>query len=170
MSTTYCPNCGTEIESGLKCPGCGIIDEHCSSCDTKFEEGDWLCPSCSTVRDHCPECGTRVEDDTCPSCGETKPAEIRAKDYGPTDKYSPLQWLGAGAVGLFTFPIGLVVPGYLYYKCKNGGAIEQSALETWTVVLMSIIGIVAVELGGRKGAMISWGAFVSLMIGLVLLV
>jgi hypothetical protein len=170
MSTTYCPNCGTEIESGLKCPGCSIIDEHCSSCDTKFDEGDWLCPSCSTVREHCPECGTRVEDDTCPSCGETKPAEIRAEDYGLTDKYSPLQWLGAGAIGLLTFPVGLVVPGYLYYKCKNGSAIKQSPLETWTAILMSIIGIVAVELGGRKGAMISWGVFASLMAGIVLLV
>lgn len=168
MSTTYCPNCGTEIKSGIKCPDCGIIDEHCSACNTKFDEGDWLCPSCSTVREHCPECGTRVEDDTCPSCGETKPADIMAKDYGLTDKYSVLQWFGAGMIGLLTFPIGLLAPGYLYYKCKKGGAIEQSSLETWTAILMGIIGIVAVELGGRKGAMISWVAFVTVVAGIIL--
>jgi hypothetical protein len=122
------------------------------------------------VREHCPECGTQVEDDTCPSCGETKPAEIRAKDYGLTDKYSLLQWFGAGAVGLLTFPVGLIVLGYLYYKCKKGGAIEQSSLETWTAILLGIIGIVAVELGGRKGAKISWGVFISLIAVIVLVV
>lgn len=170
MSSTYCPNCGSEINSGVKCPDCGIIDEHCPRCDTAFDEGDWLCPSCSTVREHCPECGTRVEEDSCPNCGETKPEEILAEDYGLTDKYSPLAWIAAGIVGLITFPVGLIVPGYLYYRATRGGAMKQSALETWTVILIGIIGIVAVELGGRKGAMVSWGAVATLLVGIALVV
>lgn len=160
---SFCPNCGTEIESGLKCPSCGIIDETCSSCNTKFDEDDWLCPSCSNVRDHCPECGNRMDGEACPACGEMKPTEIRAQDYGLTDKYSTIQWLGAIIFAFLTFPIGLVVPGYFYYKCRNGGALKQGALETWTVIFMGIFGIVAVEFGGKKGAKILWGTLIALI-------
>ena len=169
MSTSYCPNCGTEIGTGLKCPDCGNIDEQCV-CGTDFIDGNWTCPSCDRVREHCPECGTHVEDDTCPSCGETKPPEILAQDYGLTDMYSPIQWLAAGIFALLSLPVGLIVPGYLYYKCKKGGAIEQSAFETGTVFWLGVIGIIGVDLGGRKGVMFSWGFISSIAVEIVILI
>jgi hypothetical protein len=161
---SFCPNCGNEVSSGIKCSNCGIIDEHCLSCDTKFNEGDWLCPSCSNIREHCPECGTKVDRNSCPDCGETKPAEVLSEDMGLTDKYSVIQWLAAVIIGVLTIPIGLVIPGYMFYKCKSGGAIEQTGFETWTVILMGIFGIAAVEVGGKKGAKVLWGIIIALIL------
>ena len=83
-----------------------------------------------------------------------------------TDHYSILEWLAAGIVGLLTIPVGLLVPGYFYMKASNGNSGEHTSLEIWTVILLGIFGIAAVELGGRKGAKILWG----LALGVVLLV
>ncbi len=90
-----------------------------------------------------------------------------------TDQYSILVWLAAGIVGLLTIPVGLLVPGYFYMKANNGTAVEQTTLEIWTVILLGIFGIAAVELGGRNGAKLLWGVailvFVLLIIGLAYL-
>jgi len=90
-----------------------------------------------------------------------------------TDQYSLLVWLAAGLVGLLTVPVGLLVPGYFYMKTNNETAVEQTTLEIWTVILLGIFGIAAVELGGRNGAKLLWGAatlvFVLLIIGLAYL-
>ena len=81
-----------------------------------------------------------------------------------TDQYSTLVWLAAILVGLLTIPIGLLVPAYFYIKADRGEGKSQSALEIWTVILLGILGIAAVELGGRKGAKILWGIVVALFV------
>ena len=81
-----------------------------------------------------------------------------------TDQYSVLVWLAAILVGLLTLPIGLLVPAYFYIKADRGEGKRQSALEIWTVILVGIFGIAAVELGGRKGAKILWGIIVALFV------
>ena len=90
-----------------------------------------------------------------------------------TDQYSLLVWLAAGLVGLLTIPVGLLIPGYFYMKANNGTAVEQTTLEVWTVILLGIFGIAAVELGGRSGAKLLWGVailvFMLLTIGLAYL-
>jgi len=85
-----------------------------------------------------------------------------------TDQYSLLVWLAASLVGLLTIPIGLLVPGYFYMKATNGTAVEQTTLETWTVILLGIFGIAAVELGGRRGAKLLWG--VAVLVSVLLIV
>lgn len=88
-----------------------------------------------------------------------------------TDHYSLLVWLAAGIVGLLTIPVGLLVPGYFYMKASNGNSGEHTSLEIWTVILLGIFGIAAVELGGRKGAKILWGiALAALLLVIVLVV
>ena len=74
-----------------------------------------------------------------------------------TEQYSTLVWLAAILVGLLTIPVGLLVPAYFYIKADRGEGKAQSPLEIWTVILLGILGIAAVELGGRKGAKILWG-------------
>ncbi|TQQ79665.1 hypothetical protein [Halonotius roseus] len=81
-----------------------------------------------------------------------------------TDQYSTLVWLAAILVGLLTLPIGLLVPAYFYIKADRGEGKSQSALEIWTVILTGILGIAAVELGGRKGAKILWGILAALFV------
>ena len=88
-----------------------------------------------------------------------------------TDHYSILEWLAAGIVGLLTIPVGLLVPGYFYMKASNGNSGEHTTLEIWTVILLGIFGIAAVELGGRRGAKILWGlALAAVLLGVVLVV
>lgn len=79
-----------------------------------------------------------------------------------TDQYSVIVWLAAILVGVLTIPVGLLVPAYFYIKADRGEGRTQSALEVWTVILVGIFGIAAVELGGRKGAKILWGLIVAL--------
>ncbi|ERH08035.1 MAG: hypothetical protein J07HN4v3_00400 [Halonotius sp. J07HN4] len=85
-----------------------------------------------------------------------------------TDQYSIVVWLAAILVGLLTIPVGLIIPGYFYLKADRGEARQQSTLEIWTVILVGIFGIAAVELGGRKGAKILWGIVVALFVLLIL--
>jgi len=85
-----------------------------------------------------------------------------------TDQYSLLVWLASGLVGLLTIPVGLLVPGYFYMKANNGTAVEQTPFEIWTVILLGIFGIAAVELGGRNGAKLLWGAAI-LVFGLLII-
>jgi RNA polymerase subunit RPABC4/transcription elongation factor Spt4 len=70
----FCPNCGTEHDSGRKCPECGLVDEECSRCGSMFTGGEWMCSSCGRVRSFCPDCGAELNEGTCPDCGAQKPA------------------------------------------------------------------------------------------------
>lgn len=81
-----------------------------------------------------------------------------------TEQYSLLVWLAAILVGLLTLPVGLLVPVYFYIKADRGEGKRQSTLEVWTVILVGIFGIAAVELGGRKGAKILWGIIAALFV------
>ena len=81
-----------------------------------------------------------------------------------TDQYSTLVWIAAILVGLLTIPVGLLIPAYFYIKADRGEGKDQSALEIWTVILLGIFGIAAVELGGRKGAKILWGIAAALLL------
>lgn len=81
-----------------------------------------------------------------------------------TDQYSIIVWLAALLVGLLTIPVGLLIPAYFYLKADRGEGRKQSSLEIWTVILLGIFGIAAVELGGRKGAKILWGIAAALIV------
>jgi len=81
-----------------------------------------------------------------------------------TDQYSTIVWIAAVVVGLLSFPIGLAIPAYFYIKASKGQGVAQSALEIWTVVLLGIFGIAAVELGGRTGAKILWAIVAALFV------
>lgn len=129
---------------------------------------------------HCYECGAEIRRsaEICKECGvrqqeATQPVSTSGTDTqqptgGSTGKestdlleeYSILQWIVAAAVGLVSFPIGLIVPGYLFYKAQNGTGKEQSGLEAWTAILLGIVGIIAVEIGGRTAAKVLWGLVV----------
>ncbi len=81
-----------------------------------------------------------------------------------TDQYSTIVWIAAIGVGLLTFPIGLVIPAYFYIKANKGQGTAQSGLEILTAIALGIFGIAAVELGGRKGAMILWAIVAALFV------
>lgn len=71
---TFCPNCGTEVQSGRKCPDCGLVDEECDNCGTTFDHDGWTCSSCGQLRTFCPDCGSRASEEGCSNCGAEKPA------------------------------------------------------------------------------------------------
>ncbi len=62
---TFCPKCGTELNSLIICGDCGSenesSDRFCRKCGSSLEETEMVCP----------ECGTEVEDEDkfCPGCG-----------------------------------------------------------------------------------------------------
>lgn len=82
-------------------------------------------------------------------------SQARTDGGGTFDHYTTIQWIAGVVVGILTFPIGLVIPAYLYIKSSNGTAAEQGSWEVWAVILAGIIGIIAVELGGETGAKIA---------------
>lgn len=97
------------------------------------------------------------------------------KDYLSTitEEFSEPVLIGAVIVSLLSFPVGLAVPVYLYIKANGQGSVEMSTLEVWTVVLGGILGIIAVEVLGRTGAIIFWAftalSFVATAIGVLFL-
>jgi len=70
--------------------------------------------------------------------------------------YHPVTWVVSGLIAIVGFPFMLVVPGYFYWKVRKGTASEQTPLETATVVFFNYIGIIGVEIWGRKGAIAVW--------------
>lgn len=87
---------------------------------------------------------------------------------GLTDHYPMYVWVLSAALGLLTFPLGLLIPGWFYYKTTTGDT-NQTTLEIWTVLLLGIFGIGAVELGGRTGAKVLWGFFAVAIVFFILL-
>lgn len=83
---------------------------------------------------------------------------------GLTDQYSTIAIVASVVVGLLTIPVGLLIPVYFYFKADRGEGAQQSGLEVWTVILLGIFGIAAVEIGGRKGAKILWGLTVLVLL------
>lgn len=71
----FCPECGTEVETGVLCPECGHMDESCPNCGDFVGDNSWKCQSCATPRTHCPECGMVAKGETCDNCGAKRPAE-----------------------------------------------------------------------------------------------
>lgn len=71
--TFYCPECGSEVTDGVKCPDCGHVDEDCSKCGNSLEDTAWYCGECETPRDICIECGTELDGDNCPNCDTVRP-------------------------------------------------------------------------------------------------
>jgi len=79
-------------------------------------------------------------------------------------------WIACALFALISFPVGLLIPGYLYIKADRGEAKELSAFEIWTVILLGIFGIAAVEIGGPTGAKIAWSIVIALFALFVLAV
>ncbi|ESS11448.1 MAG: hypothetical protein A07HR60_01503 [uncultured archaeon A07HR60] len=107
----------------------------------------------------CRDCGEQIQEaaEICPNCGIRQEGVSTAVTERLTDQYSVAVWAVSVVAAALSFPIGLVVPGYLYLKASNGTGIEQSGWETWTAVLLGVIGIAAVELGGKRAAKLLWG-------------
>jgi hypothetical protein len=78
----FCPNCGTEVDSGNRCPECGHVDEQCSDCDQTVGGSDWFCRGCGTARRLCPECGARLSDHGCERCGADRPHQCESCGSG----------------------------------------------------------------------------------------
>lgn len=89
-----------------------------------------------------------------------------------TDQYSIVVWILSVTAAFLSFPIGVVIPIYFYIKADNGTGREQGLLEVSAVLAFGILGIIAVELGGRIGAIVAWvfvGGVVVLLFVAVLL-
>lgn len=119
----------------------------------------------------CHKCGEEVFEEAviCPACGveqhdrDGAVAESTSSSRNWKDQYSMLTWVGAVVVGLLTLPIGLVIPAYFYVKANGDEPPNQGTLECATIILWGILGIAAVELGGKRGAKILWGIMVALV-------
>lgn len=96
---------------------------------------------------------------------DRREAGERNPRYAPTGYYSILQIIGAFAATVITFPLGLVIFPYMFLKKRRGEAEDQPALETWTVVVFGIFGIIGVELGGERTTKAVW-----VVVGLPLLI
>ena len=126
----YCPDCGTEVNPGAT---------FCSECGTSID---------SEIKNQTKNSGKSS------SIGDR--AESSTNDDGWQSQYSTTVWVVSALVGLLTIPVGLLVPGYFYYKASNGTGANQTPLEVWTILLTGIVGIAVVEFAGRKGAKIIW--------------
>ncbi len=69
----YCPECGTEVTDGVKCPSCGHMDEECGECGGLVGTDTWYCVECDAPRAYCPDCGKQLDDEGCPHCGSQRP-------------------------------------------------------------------------------------------------
>lgn len=107
----------------------------------------------------CRDCGAEISEraEICPECGIRQQGRVSADVSGTLSQYSTAAWIGAVIFALLTFPIGLAIPAYFYIKASRDEPVDQTPLEVWTVILWGILGIVAVEIGGRNGAKVLWG-------------
>lgn len=107
----------------------------------------------------CTECGAEInrKAEICPECGVRQHTEPTSSGRELTDQYSPLVWVAALVIGLLTFPVGLLIPLYFYIKASGDEPVDQGGWEIAAVLLVGIFGILAVELGGEKGAKILFG-------------
>lgn len=116
---------------------------------------------------YCRDCGSEIREEAeiCPECGIRQEGNTVSVDTDSlTDQYSTVTWVAAVIVGLLTLPLGLAIPGYFYVKASKGTGAEQGGWEVWTVILLGIIGIIAVEVGGEKGAKVLWALVAALIL------
>jgi hypothetical protein len=131
---------------------------HCYECGAEIRRSAEICKECGVRQQSAPpsSSGHTVDDPTSTETDDTQSTDFLAE-------YSILQWIVAAIVGLVTFPVGLLVPAYLFYKASNGSGKEQSGLESWTAILFGILGIIGVEIGGKTAAKALWGLFTLLI-------
>jgi hypothetical protein len=86
-----------------------------------------------------------------------------------TAEYSVLAWVIAAFYTVVLIPVGWITLVYMYYNASTEGS-SHDQLETWTVVLLPVAGIAAVELGGRRGAKYLIWALTGLMLLTVLVI
>jgi hypothetical protein len=125
----------------------------------------------TTSANYCTNCGAKMSSDSlfCGDCG----SEIGSgntdtnQEYNPgatadtiaekvSDKsdekwqseYSTFVWVTSGIVALITFPLGLMIPAYFYFKASKGDGSSQSTAEIATVLLFNVLGMIVVELIG----------------------
>lgn len=160
----YCPQCGSEITPE---------DKFCRECGTQLsvsteEEKTRDKADPRDVRDtkHEPQRESLPQDKDPLNGVQDK----ISSGTNWTEQYSIGVWLGSIILGLLTFPIGLFIPGYFILKASSGTGIEQSGFEAWTVVLLGIFGIAAVEIGGKKGAKWLWVIAFGFLLLFILLV
>lgn len=139
---------------------------HCFECGAEIRRDAEICNECG-VRQQGVSNPTTTGNG--PQTGEVTDNQNTSSSTDYLEQYSVFQWIIAIVVGLISFPIGLIVPAYLFYKASNGTGKEQSGLEAWTAILWGIIGIIAVEIGGDTAAKVLWAIF-GLAIALLLAV
>lgn len=107
----------------------------------------------------CRDCGAEISEraEICPDCGIRQKGHARADVSGTLDQYSMTTWLAALLFAVITFPLGLIIPAYFYIKASGSEPPNQTPLEVWTVILLGLFGVAAVEIGGRNGAKALWG-------------
>jgi hypothetical protein len=125
----------------------------------------------TTSANYCTNCGAKVSSDSlfCGDCG----SEIGSgntdtnQEYNPgatadtiaekvSDKsdekwqseYSTFVWVTSGIVALITFPFGLMIPAYFYFKASKGDGSSQSTAEIATVLIFNVLGMIVVEFIG----------------------
>lgn len=144
----HCYECGAEIRRSV---------DICNECGVRQKPA----PQSQSVSGGGPNPAQASGDERVP---DSRSQQTTAESTDLLQEYSIGQWLAAIGVGFITFPLGLVVPVYLYYKAQNGTGSEQSGLESWTAILFGIVGILAVEVGGRTAAKVLWGICILLVV------
>lgn len=106
----------------------------------------------------CSNCNEQLvaKADHCPHCGTRQSGTATAASTALTDNFSSVAWAVAILRGLVFIPVGIAPAIYLYLKSRQGAGVRMSSLETWTVVILGVIGIAAVHLGGRTAAKWMW--------------
>lgn len=119
-----------------------------------------LCETChepiSQSSSHCRHCGSQQPH------GSDQQQKLTDS---LTDNYSIPIWTAAIGRAVLSFPLGLAIVSYLYLKSKNKTGMTQGPWESWTVVVIGILGIAAVEIGGERGAKFIW-ALIGIMGGI----
>lgn len=112
----------------------------------------------------CRDCGAEIDEraEICPECGVRQQDRAETRTGSAFDQYSIVTWLASIIFGLLTFPIGLVIPAYFAIKATRSEPPNQTPLEVWTVILLGVFGIAAVEVGGRRGAKVLWAIVIGL--------
>lgn len=159
---------------------------------TGRESGQATSTANSSENKFCPDCGAKVQtgDTFCTECGTSLERDVRNQNNtgesgnvydreevsdtnsntdGWKSHYSTTVWIASAIVGVITFPLGMLVPAYFYYKASKGTGADQTPLEVWTVILIGFIGIAVVEIGGRKGAKILWYIFAAIILLIIIL-
>lgn len=119
----------------------------------------------------CRDCGAEISEraEICPKCGIRQQGQP-SRTGSAFSQYSIFTWVAAVLFAVLTFPVGLLIPAYFFVKASRDEPPNQTPLEVWTVILLGIFGIAAVEIGGRDGAKVLWGILAALLILFILFI